>query len=169
MIYEVDRDFQRKLDEFNAAQQPRVVDIYAVWDPRIDRWTIWALPVDHSSHPLHRKHITKKLCKPFPDGSGREGVRLFVLAEYNARMEDIGFMPLDDRLFDMLRLADTFSSKDHYEKTFEEPEARKALAQQKAVRDIAYGARSYWFGLDNLIVSKSTDIPSGGDWRWRNR
>ena len=98
MLLQVPNEFQIKLDEFNASQIPRVSDIYAAWDPKLSRWTIWAIPVDHSSHPLHRKHFTQMLLRPFPDATNRQGVRLFVWCERDSMGEDTGFLRLDDRI-----------------------------------------------------------------------
>src|SRR5207245_268670 len=145
---------QRKLDEFNASQGgPSRIEV--CWDIRRDRWCIYAIPQDYGHHPLSKTWVTPKLLRPFVDGSGRVGVFLFTWVD-----EQGNFLPLDDRLFKALHYADSFSSKDHFEKTITEPAIQRELQQKKELREIAYGARSYWFGLD-----KATSIPGRGNWR----
>lgn len=155
-------DFQRKLDEFNDSQGPGVkVDV--CFDPKIKRWTVWAVPQGDTSHPKYNPRALRQLIRPFPDDSGRWGVKIFTWAESNERGEDTGPRALDDRIFQVLRVADSFRSREHFEEVFEEPEQRRAMETSKMIRDIAYGARSYWWGLDRPTVGAR----SRGDWRWR--
>jgi len=154
MINQVDPDFQRKLDQFNSSQGgPSKVEI--CWDMRRNRWCVFAIPVDYGHHPLSKTWVTPKLLRPFLDGSGRTGVFLFTWQDANGE-----YLPLDDRIFQALHFADSFTSKDHFEKSIEEPEMQRELSRKKDLRDIAYGAKNYWFNLD-----KQTSIPGRGNWR----
>lgn len=168
MILQVDVDFQRKLDQFNAAKGPPS-KIEVAWDSKMDRWRVYAVPISDSMHPKARNGITKQLLRKMPDGSGRWGIPLFVLAQRDDRGVDVGFMPLDDRLFDALNYADTFRSKRHFEETVKQPEIAAEAAKSARAMDALKAARSYWWGLDNLTISYSKSSPSGGDWRWRVR
>ena len=154
MMCYVDPDFQRKLDEFNAAQGgPSYIDL--CWNPRSDRWTVWAVPQDYGHHPLSKTWVTPKLLRKYLDGSDKRGVFLFTWQ--GAQSE---FLPLDDRLFEALRWADSFSSKDHFERTIEQPEMKRNLTLKKELRDIAYGAREYWWNLAKVTASHGH-----GNWR----
>lgn len=164
MIYDVPSEFQAKVDEFNLSQGgPARVE--TAWNPKTSRWEVWAIPVDHSSHPLGKKDTVLKLLRDFPDHSGRRGVKLFVWCKRDDKGRDTGFVQLDDRIFETLRWADSFRSKDAFQRVVEEPQMRKDLALKRRIRDIAYGAREYWWGLDNLIVSMNPEVRSGADWR----
>ena len=165
MIRRADEDFRRKLDEFNASQGgPARIDV--AWHPKKERWQVFAVPQDHTHHPLARNDITIKLVRPFPDSSGREGVLLFTL-----RAEDGGFMPLDDRLFTTLYWADSFRSRHHFDETIKNPEIQKELAMKKDLRERVSGATDYWYGIDRVVKSMNPDIKQPGDWRatrwWR--
>jgi hypothetical protein len=154
MMQYVDPDFQRKLDEFNASQGgPSYIDV--CWDPHRDRWTVFAVPQDYGHHPLSKTWVTPKLMRNFLDGSGRRGVFLFTWRGANGE-----YMPLDDRLFTALRYADSFSDKRHFEKTIEEPEAKREMELKKERRDIAYAAKEYWWNLANV-----TSAGNHGNWR----
>lgn len=168
MVYHVPEDFQRKLDEFNASQVPRVSDITVCWDPHKSRWAIYAIPVSDTSHPHYRPDATRKLLTNFVDGSGRRGVYLGSWAQRANTGHDIGFMPLDDRFFHALKYADTFSSRTHFEDTIEKTEARAELEQNARIRDIAYGARSYWWNLDRPTIGQHARNPGWrGQRAWR--
>lgn len=166
MIYPVPEDFQRKLDDFNASQGgPSYVAV--CWHPGKERWQVFAVPQDHGSHPLARRDITIKLCRPFPDGSSRRGVLLFTWCRRDNHNRDLGFEPLDDRIFHTLHWADSFRSRRHFEETIEEPEMVANAIRNKELRDIAGAAAEYWHGIDRLVVGPGTS----GDWRgkawWR--
>lgn len=166
MMRTIDQDWERKLDEFNSAQggPSRVAICY---DPKIERWTVWAIPIQDSHHPLGRNKNVQILLRSFPDGSGRQGVRIFIWCDVDDNGRDIGYRALDDRVFEALRYADTFSDKDHFEKVFTEPDMRRERNFNKFLREIAYAARSYWFTLDRLAVNPHVKGP--GDWRHRIR
>jgi len=162
----VDAEFQLKVDSFNDAQGgPSRIEL--CYDPYSERWSVWAVPVQDSHHPLGRNKNVQKLLRPFPDGSGRRGIRVFDWCERDAVGRDIGFRPLDDRIFYALHLADSFADRRHFEETFEAPAAKKELAQKSHLRELAYAARSYWQSLDRLAVNPY--IKGSGDWRWRMR
>ena len=156
-------DERRKLDEFNQSQGEPHIEI--LWDHKQKRWTLYALS-SGTSHPQYSVENLRKLSRPLPDGSGRQGVFLFTWAQRDALGQDLGYLPVDGRLFDALHWADTFSDRRHFEKTFEDPEVARDVAQKRALRDIAYGARSYFWGLDKLIKGPHS---VGGDWRHRIR
>jgi hypothetical protein len=154
MMQYVDPDFRRKLDQFNDSQGgPSSVEV--CWDPKRNRWTVYAIPVDYGHHPLAKNWVTPKLLRPFLDGSGRQGVFLFTW-----QSETGEYLPLDDRLFTTLHWADSFSDKHHFEKTIEEPEARREIAGEKERRNLAAVAREYWWNLG--IVSNAS---GKGNWR----
>jgi hypothetical protein len=155
----VDTDFQRQLDEFNESQGgPAYIEL--CWDMRRNVWTVWAIPVDYGTHPLAKNWVTPKLMKPFLDGSGRMGVFLFTWSDPDSTPPG-GFMPLDGRLFNALRYADTFRDKHHFDQTITEPELKKEMLLKKETRDIAYGAASYWAGLNRVMVGSNFK----GNWR----
>lgn len=157
-------DFQRKLDDFNNSQGGNIsVDV--CFDPKIKRWTVWAVPEGDTTHPKYRPEALKQLVRPFPDESGRWGVKLFTWAETDTKGDDIGPRNLDDRVFQVLRWADSFQDRQHFEKVFEAPETRRELATRQDAREIAYHAKNYWYGLDRTTVGYG----SKGDWRWRTR
>jgi hypothetical protein len=163
---QVDPDFQRKLDEFNRSQNAHV-DIAVTWDTRRRRWQVWAIPTADSSHPHYNPKMLLQLARTLPDGSGRSGVKLFLWARYDEQGQDAGYLPLDDRLLDSLRMADSFRSRNHFDEVITEPELQKEITLKQRLRDIAYGARSYWWGLDRLSIAPGAR--GGGDWRWRIR
>jgi hypothetical protein len=158
MLY-VDEDFQRTLDDFNASQGGPVT-IVVCWNPRKDRWTVYAVPYDYGTHPLSKTYVHPKLMSNFLDGSGRRGVLLFSWQDV-----DGSYLPLDDRLIRALKLADSFQSKTHFEENFITPELQRQAAQDKEVRNIAYGARSYWWNVPTVTVGSH----SGGNWRRAKR
>lgn len=166
MIYEVPEDFQRKLDEFNVAQGGPTL-IAAAWNPKRYRWQIFALVQDGTSHPSYRPEIARKLCRPLPDESGREGVLLFTWCERDAAGNDVGGCSLDDRIFHTLHYADSFADRHHYENTIRDPHMRREAAESKTVRDIAGAAAEYWHSIDNPIVSMNPARSQPGDWRAR--
>jgi len=154
MMQYVDPDFRRALDQFNDSQGgPSYIEV--CWNPRSNRWCVFAIPQDYGTHPLAKNWVTPKMLRPFLDGSGRMGVFLFTWQD-----EKGDYLPLDGRLFAALRYADSFADKDHYEKTIVQPEIAKKIAQKKELRDIAYGARNYWYGLD-----KAVSVAGRGNWR----
>ena len=129
---------------------------------------VFAIPQEDSPHPLARHNI-KKLCRPFPDGSGQEGVILFTWAKRDAFGSDTGYAPLDERLFEVLDMADSFKDRQHFENTIEASELRREQATNTRVRDIAYGAKEYWANLDSLTISMNPSTHAPGDWRHRIR
>lgn len=155
MMKYLDEDTKRKIDDFNASQGgPARIEL--CWDPRRDRWCVFAIPQDYGTHPLSKSWVTPALLRPFLDGSGRRGVFL------NTWQDEHGdYLPVDERLFDALRYADTFRDKEHYENNFKRVEVQKELALEKGRRDIAYGARSYWQGLDRVMVGSGFK----GNWK----
>jgi len=154
MLQHVDPDFQRKLDQFNASQGgPSYIDV--CWDMRRNRWCIFAVPQDYGHHPLSKTWVTPKLLRPYLDGSSKKGVFLFTWQDDRGE-----FLPLDDRLFTTLYWADSFRSKEHYEETVEQPEAKRELAEQKERRNIASAAREYWW---NMAIA--SNAAGKGNWR----
>ena len=158
-------DFQQKLDDFNNGLEGGGVTIDVCFDPKIKRWTVWAIPQGDNSHPQYRPEALKQLLRTFPDGSGRRGVKLFTWAETDAIGNDAGPRQLDDRIFRVLHWADSFRDKQHFEQVFEAPETRRELATRQDARELAYYAKNYWHGLDRTTVGYG----SRGDWRWRTR
>jgi hypothetical protein len=169
MTRDVPVEFQRKVDDFNRSiGGPSQIAV--VWNPRIDRWEVWAIPVADSAHPRARNDVTRKLLRRFPDDSGRWGIRLFVWCKRDAAGRDIASCELDDRIFSLLRFVDRFD-KESFRRSVEEPEAKKALAEQQALRDVVGAAVEYYWRLDTPIVSMNPRLPATGDWRatqwWR--
>lgn len=168
MILTVDEGFQRKLDDFNAAQGGGQ-KVAVVFDAKQKIWTVWVVPCGDTSHRDYDPVKLRSLLREFPDYSGRRGVKLFDWADevkdpYSNEMVKVR-RPLDDRLFKVLHMADTFKSRQHFEETFEQPEVKNELAVDKSVRDIAGAVREYWWNLDKVLVGAG----SRGNWRWRNR
>lgn len=157
-------EWQKDLDAFNA-RQGGVSRIEVAWHPKKSRWQIFAVPISDSFHPLAKNDMTKKLCSKFPDDSGREGVLLFTWCERDERGQDCGYMPLDNRVFETLKYADTFEDKHHFEKTIKNPELAKEARDMKTIRSIMGGAQEYWKGLDSLVISMNPDVKASGDWR----
>jgi len=108
MMRTLDPDFQRRVDEFNRCQGGPV-HIALAWNPYIDKWQVFAIPVQDSHHPLARNSVTASLRRPLPDDSSRDGILLFTWQDENGVP-----LPLDERLFDSLRLADSFRDKEHF-------------------------------------------------------
>lgn len=161
MMIQMDPDFRRRLDDWNSARGgPAVIDL--VWNPKKDRWQVFAVPVADSTHPLARHKHTSKLISAYPDGSGKQGILLNTWQ--GAKGE---FLPLDERLFEALDYADSFKSRHHFEETIKNPEIQAELAISKKARDMAYASRSYWQKLDSLTINPN--IPAGGDWRAKER
>jgi hypothetical protein len=164
MILQVPEEFQRKLDDFNASQGgPSQVAV--AWHPKKSRWQVFAIPVQDAAHPMARNDVTRSMLRPLPDDSGRRGILLFTWCARNAQGDDSGFQPLDDRLFETLHWADSFRDKRHFEQTMEEPELRRKVAEEKRIRDIAYGAKEYYFNWDKLMMNYNTAIQRKADWR----
>ena|SRR5688572_1767756 len=163
MMQYLDPDFQRRLDEFNQSRGGPS-HIAVAWDSKKNRWRIWAIPVQDSHHPLAKNDLTNKMSRIIPDNSGRWGIALNLWQGPNGEYE-----PMDERLFDSLRLADSFASKDHFEKHFGEPATALELAQRKRIRDIVAGAKSYWWALDKLTIGMNPAVKAPGDWRHRYR
>lgn len=165
MMYYLDPDFQRRLEEFNLSRGGPAY-IAVAWDVNKARWRIWAIPVNDSRHPLARNGITSKMSRPLPDGSGRWGVPLNLWQGLNGEFE-----PMDERLFEAIVYADSFRSRKHFEETIEQADIQRELAQSKKLRDISYAARSYWWGLDRVVKNMNPNVSSPGDWRatrsWR--
>lgn len=162
MMQQVDEDFQRKIDNWNSDKGgPSYIAV--AWNPVKERWQVFAIPIQESHHPLAKNHLTQKLMRRLPDESGREGVLLFTWCNRDERSNDVGFEPLDDRLFQALDWADSFKSKRHFEETIKEPEIVAERTMKKRLRDIAGAATEYWYKLDSLTINPN--IPAGGDWR----
>lgn len=168
MLMDVDEGFQRKLDDFNRSQGGDQ-EVTVAFDARKNIWTVWVVPRGDTSHRDYDPEKLRGLMRNFPDYSGRRGVLIF---EWADEVEDpytgqkvVKYRPLDDRIFKVLRLADSFRSRDHFEETFEEPERQRELALNKEVREIAAGAQQYWWNIDKVSVGPA----SRGNWRWRHR
>ena len=164
---DVDPDFQRKIDDWND-QIGGPSKIALAWNPRTERWVVYAIPVQGSNHPLARNDITKKMCSRLPDDSGREGVLLFSWCMRDHRHNDVGFLPLDDRLFETLSLCLVRDHR-HYEETMERPQEKKEIEEKKSIRVIAGAQAEYFKNYDNLTISMNPATRSGGDWRHRIR
>jgi hypothetical protein len=169
MMRTLDADFQRKVDEFNQSiGGPSQIAV--AWNPRINRWEVWAVPVADSFHPLAKNDHTRKLLRPFPDDSGRWGIRLFVWCRRDTQGRDIGPCEPDDRIFSLLRFVDRFD-KDAFRRSVEAPEAQRELAERQALRDTVGAAVEYYWHLDRALVPVNPAIPTTGDWRatkwWR--
>jgi len=153
MTRDVPPDFQARIDTFNDAQGGPA-RIAMAWDIRAERWRVYAVPVYDSTHALARNSITRQLLRPFCDESGRQGVPLFFWDD-----------PLDERLFTMLRWADSFSDRQHFEKAVEGPEQQREAQQSRRWKDALNGAREYWSTLDRTLVPTNPNVASTGDWR----
>ena len=165
MLHEVPEDFQRKLDEFNDAQGgPSMIAI--AWNQKKYRWQVFAIPVQGSTHP-HATSDIRKMLRPLPDDSGRDGVLLFTWCERDLAGNDIGGCSLDDRIFHTLRYADSFQDRHHYENTIERPELRREAQASATLRDIAGAATEYWRSIDNPIINMNPHRTQPGDWRAR--
>lgn len=158
MMY-VDPSFQERLDRFNEAQSgPSQIAI--AWDSKYNRWRTWVIPIADSYAPGARNARTMSLLETMPDG--RRAVKLNLW-----QGADGEYLPLDERYFDALRWADSFRDKQHFEETIERPEFQKEIAFNKRLRDIAYGARSYHWNRDKLMINPHLKGP--GDWRYSYR
>lgn len=168
MIYPVPDSFQRTLDDYNDSVGG-TARIELCWHPEKERWQIFAVVVGGNSHPDHRPDDVKKLYKAFPDGSGRYGVLLFTWCDRNARGDDIGYLPLDQRVIDALVYCDTRRDKHHFDNTFTAAEDAKDLDEKKRIRAIAGAGAEYYKGYDNLSISMNPTTKAGGSWRHRIR
>jgi hypothetical protein len=168
MIRTVDQEFQQKLDEWNRSH-PGPADVAAAWNPRIERWEIWAIPTEMSSHERAHNDVTIKLMRPFPDNSSRVGIKLFVWADFNEKGQDVGYMALDNRVFDALHWADSFRSRRHFEETISDPEIEKEVKRKAHIRAVAAGTAQYWHTLDRPAVSMNPAVKVPADWRHRIR
>lgn len=159
----VPEDFQRKLDQFNTAQGgPSRVEV--AWNPKSSRWEVWAVPTEIAGIGKFRD-VTARLRRPFPDDSSREGIKLFTWEEYNEKGQRIGFLPLDNRIFDALRWADSFRSKNHFDETIKNPEIEKEVRSKAHIRAVAAGTANYWANLDRTLVSMNPGIKAKAAWR----
>lgn len=164
MRLEVDSAFQRELDGFNDARGgPTRVAV--AWNPKMGRWQVFAIPVYDSAHPLARNQFTKKLLKRLPDDSCRDGVLIFTWCARDSKGDDVGYEPLDNRIFQLLDWADTFKDRQHFEKTIQEPEIRAELATKARTRAVAGGVAEYWKNLDKLTISMNPSTRAGAGWR----
>ena len=168
MVRQVDEAFQRELDAFNVRQGGNQ-EVAVVWDAKEAIWTVWVIPHEATTHQDFDASKLDELMREFPDYSGRWGVKIFDWADestnrFTGEATKV-FRPLDRRLFEALKMADSFESSDHFKETFEDPERLHQLGLTKEIRDIAAGAASYWHGLDKVTVGSGTR----GNWRWRNR
>ena len=168
MVRELDESFQRELDAFNVRQGGDQKVVIA-WDAKQGIWTVWVVPHAATVHRDFDAETLNQLMREFPDYSGRWGVKIFDWAD---EVEDKWtgekvkkFRSLDMRLFEALKMADSFNSRQHFEETFEDPDFQRQLRLNADIRDIAAGAASYWYGLDKVTVGAATR----GNWRWRNR
>lgn len=167
MMLTVPEDFQRKIDQWNDSH-PGPSDIAVAWNPRTSRWEIWAIPTEMSYAPTARNDLTAKLMRPFPDDSSRRGIKLFSWSEWNEHGQDIGYAPLDDRIFDSLHWADSFRSKDHFEETVTQPEILKEIREKKHIRAVAAGTAQYYHNIPNPMISMNPDVKQKADWRSAN-
>jgi len=151
---ELDDGFKQKLKDFNSSQGG-TVEVAVHWDPKKNRWIVWVIPHGETAHPDYQAAKLRRLLQKMPDG--REGVRLFTWER------DGEYLPLDDRLFYSLKLADSFQDREHYKRTVEDPNLKAAAEKEAGLKDVVYGASSYYWGLDNLSVG--THANSG----WRHR
>lgn len=157
MKREPDEGFLRKLDDFNDAQGgPMRVAVY--WSDKKERWDVWILVCGEPSSFGYDATTLKRLLKKTPDS--KDGVRLFTWEKENGE-----YLPLDDRLLHALKLADSFSSRDHFKRTVEDPEAKKEAEMDSGLADVFRGAASYYYGFDNAVVGAG----GGGNWRHRIR
>lgn len=168
MVREVDESFQQELDAFNE-RQGGDQKVAIVWDAKQGVWTVWVVPHAATVHRDFDAETLNELMREFPDYSGRWGVKIFDWAvetvnEWTGE-KDKGFRALDMRLFQALKMADSFSSLKHFEETFEDPEYQRQLEVNADIKDIAAGAASYWYGMDKVSVGAATR----GNWRWRTR
>jgi hypothetical protein len=161
---EAPEDFLRDLDNFNASRGGPT-RVAPAWNPQLARWQIFAIPVYDSPHPLARNQFTKKLMKRLPDDSGREGVLIFTWCARDAAGRDVGFEPLDTRIFQLLDWADTFKDKQHFEKAIQEPELQREIAQKRRFRAVAGGVAEYWRNFQKLTLSMNPATRTGAGWR----
>lgn len=124
------------------------------------RWEVWIKLVENT-HSLNRHSISKK--DLFQDGCIYRFLQTWCYVEDVD--SDLGFCPLDGRILQSLRLADTFRNRRFYEDVYENFEYNKELQRKKDIRTLAANATSEYYGLDNPIIGRYTK----GDWRHRIR
>lgn len=161
----VDPEFQRQIDQWNQSH-PGPALIAVAWHPKKGRWQIWAIPTEISRAPLAKNDLTAKFMRPLPDDSGRRGILLFSWCEWDQFGNDIGYAPLDQRVFDTLHWCDSFRSRQHFEETIKNPELQKEIREKERIRAVAAGTAQYYYNIPNPMVSMNPDIKNvGGDWR----
>lgn len=182
MKLEVPEDFQRKVDAFNDSRGGPV-RVAVVWDPKAvkfqtkvlygqpvydynGRWKVYSVPTVIDNKAM------KAFARPLPDDSGRLGMLVFTWCKRNEAGDDVGFEPLDDRIFKTLDELDTFKDRDSYDRLVNKPTERKEEAERKGLREIAGAQAEYFRFLDKLTVSMNPATRGvRGDWRalkpWR--
>lgn len=157
---DIDRDFAKKLREFNNRPGPDVAVFWNstsvvlpgkdVWDPR---WEIW-MEVTDNSHPDNR-YIDKA------GDTWHDGRRWRFLNTW--KNPDGSFAEMDDRLFRALWWTDGWRTRDHYDETVLSLDRSKREQELQMTRDVAYGVASYWrdYGDDVSQVGPG----STGNWR----
>lgn len=162
MQYEIDPDFQRKLDDFNAsAAAPSNIEI--AYNVKRKRWQVYAVL---KYPPQDRK--TAQLLRDFPDGSGRRGALIMTWAQRNLKGDDVGFMPMDERLLQALKFS-YIEDKHDYDRKLTEPELARMGRESKHLYDVAAASREYYRGLDSLTINMGASNHGTGSWRHRIR
>jgi hypothetical protein len=133
-------DFQRKLRDYNRTHgspeaairwNPISVDLgLGYWDPR---WEIWIEVTDNTK----QKKVVKSEGDVEEDGRTWRFLNTWQYA-------DNSFAPLDDRVFQALRDADTWTHPETYHEMIEEPERYRKEQEFKVLQDTAYGMRTNW-------------------------
>lgn len=157
MQREPDGGFLQKLRDFNDSQGGPM-EVAVCWDDIKHRWVVWVIPHGPVTHPLHSPKKVRQHLKTMPDG--RKGVKLFTWQDGEGE-----YLPLDDRLLHSLKLADSFSSRQHFEEAVENPETLKNMQERDGLRDVLQGTMDYYYGWDRAVIGPG----SRGDWRWRHR
>ena len=135
---DVPPDFRRRIDDYNRTYGSPEIDI--VWNPTSKnlndgffdpRWEFWVEVTDNtkqkrtieSEGDVERRGKTWRFLNTwqYPDGS---------------------YAPLDDRIFQALRQADTWTHSETYHDLVEKPERYREEQEFKALMDTAYGMRT---------------------------
>lgn len=163
MTREIPIEFQRKLDEFNRSVGGPT-EVRVVWEPRSERWEVWAIPLYPSSHPKAR-FFHRGLLKRLPTEEELWGVHIFTWCVRDENGRDIGYAPLDDRIFTVLRTIDTYKRSLSASELRERLEEEKDEREKKRLRDIIYSLAEYYKRIDSPIISMDPSIRVKGDWR----
>lgn len=154
---ELPEEFSRKLKDYNEAHgSPR---IRVVWNPRArrigdkefdPRWEVWIELMDNQL--MGKEQLNSK--DRFEDGRFWRFLQTW-------QYPDGSFLPLDDRFFQALRVADTWAKRDDYYERYVRPQEKLEEEGWRDLKNAAEGVTSYWKDWANTMVGAAT----GGDWR----